>query len=138
MADTPAATAGDRLRERIQADLDANGVELDAKEVTLFERAQAVAGSIEKLEAVVEEEGPTTQGNRGTITHPALTEIRHLSALLKSLLAGITLKAAPADAKSKRGCATSRARWDGRGGNVQSLAVERPPTSRKRVLPEAI
>ncbi len=130
-------TAGDRLRRRIQAELDENEVKLDAKEVELFERAQAIADSIEQLEAVVAVEGPTTQGRRGTVTHPALTEIRHLSALIKSLLAGISTKAEPADAKTNRGRAAARARWDGRGGNFAAQREPRPEQP-PRVLPEAV
>lgn len=115
-------TAGDRLRYRIQAELDENDVELTAVELELFERAQAVANSIEALEAVIQEEGPTTKGRRGTITHPALTEVRHLSSLMKSLLTGIDTEGQDAaDSKSKRGRAAARARWDGRAGNVSSL-----------------
>ena len=113
-------SAGDRLRSRIQAELDENNVELDAKETELFERAQATADRIAELEAVIDREGVTTTGRRGTITHPCLTEVRHLSALMKSLLAGIDLEGQQsADAKTRR--ARSVARGHGRGGNVRSV-----------------
>jgi hypothetical protein len=55
-------SAGDRLRSRIQAELDENNVELDAKETELFERAQATADRIAELEAVIDREGVTTTG----------------------------------------------------------------------------
>jgi hypothetical protein len=119
----PHQTAGERLRDRIQAELDGNGVELDAKELELLERAQAAADSIEKLEAVIAEEGPTIKGRRGTIAHPALTEVRHLSALMKSLLAGIDTEGeAPAGSRTKRARSAANARWDGRGGNLRSVS----------------
>lgn len=79
-------TAGQRLRGRLQDDLDAAGMDLTGTELELADRAEAIADSIEQLEAVIQREGPTTQGRRGTITHPALTEVRHLSALLARIL----------------------------------------------------
>lgn len=144
---TPKSTAGERLRARIQAELDENGVELDAKELALFERAQATADRIEELEAVVRETGLTTKGHRGLIVSPVVTEIRQQSLLLKSLLAGFSLTVESADAKTNRGRAAANARWDGRGGNVQargggpaSKPDRRESTSPKRsgALPEAI
>jgi hypothetical protein len=49
---------------------------------------------------------------------PALTEIRHQAALLKSLLVGLAIEPQEgADAKTKKGRAAAAVRWDGRGGN---------------------
>jgi hypothetical protein len=108
-------TAGERLRSRIQAELDANEVVLDGRELEFLDRAVSVADSIESLEDVVDREGPTTKGNRGTITHPALTEIRHLTIVLHRLLGSIDFegRADAPDAKSKRGQAAAHARWRG-------------------------
>ncbi len=113
-------TAGERLRARIQKELDRNEVELDGRELEFLDRAVAVADGIEALEAVVALEGPTTKGHRGTITHPALTEIRQLTLALHRLLGSIDFEAkrAAPDAKSRRGSAAAQSRWSGRGGNV--------------------
>jgi hypothetical protein len=109
-------TAGERLRQRIQAELDENGIELDGRELEFLDRAVAIADSIDALEAVVAKEGPTTKGNRGTITHPALTEIRHLSLALHRLLSSLDLvgkngQPKAADAATRRGRSAASARW---------------------------
>jgi Phage terminase, small subunit len=111
-------TAGERLRARVQSDLDAEGLELTGIEQELVDRACDTADRIAELEAVVEEYGPTTKGHRGLIVSPALTEIRHQAALLKSLLVGLAIEPQEgADAKTKKGRAAAAVRWDGRGGN---------------------
>jgi arginine deiminase len=107
-------TAGDRLKERIEADLKVAGLELTGIEEELVEKCIATADRIEVLEAVVEEHGPTTKGNRGLIVSPALTEIRHQTALLKSLLSGLRLDEDADEvnaAKSKAGRAGAAAKW---------------------------
>jgi hypothetical protein len=112
--------ARDTLRARIQGDLDEAGLELTGIEKEVLDRALATAEGIERLEAVITVEGVTTKGNRGTITHPALTEIRHLNvlqhSLLKTLMASIEA-AQKVGTASERGRKAARARWDGRGGN---------------------
>jgi hypothetical protein len=112
------STAGERLRRRVQADLDHNRVMLTGVEEELLDRAVGIADSIEQLEAVIAAEGPTTKGNRGTITHPALTEVRHLSLALHRILTSIDAegtKDAAADAKAQRARSTA---WTGRRGNA--------------------
>jgi hypothetical protein len=105
-------TAGQRLRGRLQTDLDAAGVDLTGTELELADRAEAIANSIEQLEAVIALEGPTTQGRRGTITHPALTEVRHLSALLARILGQLKVPDDEEPAKAHKG--------PGRGGTRAS------------------
>ncbi len=137
-------TAGERLRERIDADLLAEGLELSGVEEELVDKAVATADRIEDLEAVVEENGSTTKGTRGLIVSPAITEIRHQSALLKSLLGGLRLGEDVAAAKlSKSKSAAGRAgaakKWAGRGGShVAQPDKAEGPAPAPRVLPEAI
>lgn len=132
-------TAGGNLRTRIQAELDENGVTLGAVESELFERACKTADRVEQLEAVIDHEGVTTKGVRGTITHPALTEVRHLQALVKSLLLAIDTKLTPADAKTKAGRAAAAARWKlTPRDRVTVLPGGREAPRTERIIPEAI
>jgi hypothetical protein len=108
--------AGQRLLERIQDDLKAERLELTGVEQELVDRAVSIARHIEALERVVEETGPTTRGHRGLIVSPALTEIRHMSGLLKILLGGLRIEDPDAVnvAKSQAGKAGAAAKWGGR------------------------
>lgn len=143
MPDTPQdISAGELLRASLQADLDANHVTLDAAERALLDRACAVADRIQALEGVIAEHGLTTTGRRGLIVSPAVTEVRHQGALLKSLLAGIRLRAESADSKSKKGRAAAQSRWARATGptplsklpGADRTAAHRP----ERVIPEAM
>lgn len=117
--------AGKRLWRSILADL-SDGWELDARELHLLRRACRCADELDKLEAVVDREGPTVDGSRGQVTvHPALSEARQLRLVQLRLLAEIELadpkaagqSATPAQARARK---AAESRWAGhvrRGGD---------------------
>jgi hypothetical protein len=90
------------------------GLEFDAREMALLERACTCADAVEALDQVVAEEGPTTTGSRGqTVVHPALQESRLQKIVLLRLLKALDLAAdsddeTPAQTRARH---AARARW---------------------------
>ena len=118
-------TAGQRLTASILADLEAEDLEPDSRELELLARAAVAADRIEELEAVVRREGSTYTTKDGLVCpSPLLAEIRLQDAVLTRNLRGIVLEAkneAGKDAaKSRAGMASWRAR---QSRNITSVGV---------------
>lgn len=117
-------TPGELLRQRIEAEADEAGGELDGREQHLLDLAVVAADNIAALEEVVAAEGVTSTGARGqTVIHPALSEARQQKLVLARLLSGIDLvgnAAAPGSA-SARAAKAARASH-GTRASIRSLA----------------
>ena len=118
-------TAGQRLTASILADLEAEDLEPDSRELELLTRAAVAADRIEELEAVVRREGSTYTTKDGLVCpSPLLAEIRLQDAVLTRNLRGIVMEAKNENgkdaAKSRAGMASWRAR---QSRNITSVGV---------------
>lgn len=110
------ATAGQALTESILADMAAEDLDPDSREVELLARAATAADRIEELEAVVRRQGSTYADKNGLVKpSPILQEIRAQDQILMQALRGIKLEAPVTAAgknaaKSRAGQASWRAR----------------------------
>jgi hypothetical protein len=122
---TKKLSAGDQLVADILADLDAEGLEPDARESALLERARQVANKIELLEAAVAMAGLTYVDKEGTVRpSPILAELRSSSLVLARCLNGIQMDAGKRGVdpiKSKAG----KASWAARSGGDNRGAIQR-------------
>ncbi|MGO8964994.1 ArsR/SmtB family transcription factor [Mycobacterium sp.] len=88
-------TAGEELVTRLRAELDAKGLEADAREEGLLIQIAQVADDIAELRQLVDAEGqtfpPATRGGVPRL-HPAVAEIRQSRAVLARLLSQISLE----------------------------------------------
>ena len=107
---------GKALWKTITGDLSA-GWQLDSRELHLLERACRVEDEMRKLEAVVDQDGPTSRGSAGQLTvHPAILEGRQLKLAQLRLLSSLELED-PAAARvgatpaSKRARRAAESRW---------------------------
>lgn len=114
---------GKALWKAILSDL-SDGWELDRRELHLLERACRVEDEMRKLEAVVDEEGPTSRGSAGQLTvHPAILEGRQLKLAQLRLLAALELED-PAQSRvgatpaSKRARKAAESRWGRQTGEA--------------------
>lgn len=118
-------SAGDKLVADILADLDAEGLEPDARESALLERARQVADKIAALEVAVEAAGPIYVDKDGVVRpSPILAELRSSSLVLARCLNGIQLDAGRQGKdpiKSKAG----QASWAARSGGDNRGAIKR-------------
>lgn len=123
---TSKQTAGQRLTADILADLDAEDLEPDSREMELLTRAAVAADRIEQLEAVVAREGSTFVNAKTGVTWPSplLAEIRLQDAVLTRNLRGIGMEAkneaGKNAAKSRAGHASWRAR---QARNIPSVGI---------------
>jgi P27 family predicted phage terminase small subunit len=108
--------AGKALWRSILGDLDP-GWELDARELHLLRRACRCADELDRLEKVVDKDGPTVAGSRGQVNvHPAIAEARQLRLVQLRLLSALELvdpqtairSATPAQARARK---AAEARW---------------------------
>ena len=118
-------SAGQRLTASILADLEAQDLEPDSREMELLTRAAVAADRIEELEAVVRREGSTYTTKDGVVCpSPLLAEIRLQDAVLTRNLRGIVMEAKNENgkdaAKSRAGMASWRAR---QSRNITSVGV---------------
>jgi len=107
-------TAGDKLVEDILADLAAQGLRPDSREVALLARARHAANQLAELETVLDTDGSTYIDKNGRARpSPLLSEIRAQATILARNLGGIQMTA-PSEAKSiahqRAGAASWRAR----------------------------
>lgn len=111
---THPTTAGELLRQRIQQELELNGVELDNRELSWLDQACAIADLIASLEAKLAEDGPTLPDGR---ISPVVVELRlsreSLLRFTKSL--DLTGNGASSTAASAHGRAAANKRWAHRG-----------------------
>ena len=91
----PSTGAGEELVAKIRAELDAKGLEPDAREEGLLIQIAQVADDIAELRGIVDAEGqtfpPATKGGVPRL-HPAVAEIRQSRAVLARLLSQISLE----------------------------------------------
>jgi hypothetical protein len=127
MTMTKKQTAGEKLLAEILADLDAEGLEPDARESALLERAHQVADKIEALEVGVAKAGLTFVGKDGvTRPSPILAELRSSSLVPARCFNGIQMDAGRQGKgkdpiKSKAG----KASWAARSGGENRGAIQR-------------
>jgi hypothetical protein len=85
---------GERLRERIADEYEHNGTEPDGREAEMIDRAAATADLIAELEALLDRDGPTSEGSAGqTVLHPAVAELRQQRSALQRFLAALDFSA---------------------------------------------
>jgi hypothetical protein len=98
------------------------GIEYDARELALLERACTCADAIDALDRVVAAEGTTTTGSRGqTVVHPALQESRQQKLVILRLLTALDLPAEDAaeTPAQKRARLAAESRWARRSQGAQ-------------------
>lgn len=97
-------SAGEILRDRINQDLQAINCDLTGKEEQLLDTAVSISDRIEALERDIDEHGLYTEGSKGRVLNPSVTEVRQQQSLLKGIMyqLDLTPEEAP-DAKSQRG-----------------------------------
>ena len=114
-------TAGAKLRQDIQSELDENDVVLDSKEAALFEQAVQTAELLEALERSIQESGPTVPDPKtGAPTiAPAVVEARLQRQVLQRLLGGLDLegRGSSGSPASQHGRMAANKRWQGHNAN---------------------
>jgi hypothetical protein len=113
-------SAGDKLVEKILADLREQRLQPDSREAELLERARAMADRIEELETLVAVEGMTYTDKSSVVRPtPLLSEIRQSTIVLTRCLNAIQFNDEPShkDPTKQR---AGRASWAAR--NVQPPA----------------
>jgi hypothetical protein len=118
--------AGDKLVAAILADLEAEGLEPDARESALLERARQAANKIEALEAAVAASGLTYLDAKAGCVRPSpiLAEIRSTTLVLARCLNGVQMdseRQGKDPVKSKAG----QASWAARSGGDNRGAIQR-------------
>lgn len=102
--------AGADLVARITAEMQANGLEPDAKETELLAVAEGLADRLADLEQDIEEDGRSMVLTSGRIVmNPAVAESRMTRTSLATVLTKISMSEAPAIDRVKQ--AASKARW---------------------------
>lgn len=111
-------TPGEQLRERIATEYEHNGTEPDGREAEMIDRAAATADLIAELEAVLDRDGPTTEGSAGqTVLHPAVPELRQQRAALQRFLSALDFSADGGKQAVSAGARhAANARWKKRPG----------------------
>jgi len=110
------STAGEQLRQRIEAEAATNSLALDNREQALLDQACNLADTIAMLELALVDEPPVTRSQRGqSIVSPLITELRQSRLALLRLLGAIDLHGAAAPTASQRGRHAANARWHGHG-----------------------
>jgi hypothetical protein len=110
---TPQPRAGDELVAAIIADMSAEHLTPDARELELLDKARLAANKIEMLEAAVAEAGLTYRDKDGVVRpSPLLSEIRSTTLVLQRCLAPLQLtpEAVKDAAKQRAGQASWAAR----------------------------
>ncbi len=107
---------GKKLFRAILRDIDADW-QLDARELTLLERAGRCADDLDKLEKAIDKDGIMVEGSQGQRrVHPALAEARQLRLVQLRLLSAIEMvdpqahkrSATPAQARARH---AAEVRW---------------------------
>lgn len=110
---TDQQTTGAALVARLRAEMAAEGLEPDAREVELLSIAEDLQNRVSDLERAVALEGMTSLSDSGVIRlHPAVGEARQTRLALARVLRGVQVQR---DAKDKQKQAAARVRWDRRG-----------------------
>jgi hypothetical protein len=103
--------AGEQLVARLRAELDAKGLEPDAREEGLLLQIRQVADEIAELRQTIDAEGhtfaPATKGGPPRV-HPLIAEVRQLRSLLGRLLQQISLEESTRNPVKARAAAS---RW---------------------------
>lgn len=105
--------AGPELVAAIMADVAAEGLELDAREVDLLQRAGRAADVVASLETILSKCGRTFTDKDGVVRpSPLLAEIRQQTLIITRCLGGIALESGKLvdPAKSRAGKASWAAR----------------------------
>lgn len=85
--------SGAALVARIRADMVAEGLEPDGREVELLSLAEDLQDRIVELEAAITAEGLTSVSKGGLVRlHPAVAEVRQTRAALARVLSGVQLQ----------------------------------------------
>ena len=113
------STPGDKLVASILADLEAQGLRPDAREVALLARARHAVNQIADLELVLVVNGSTYLDKDGLARpSPVLNEIRQQTSVLARVLSGVQM-VAPAEAKSLAHQRAGAASWNARIARAQ-------------------
>lgn len=110
-----ATTAGERLRERLDAAL-VGGVEWDERESVLLNLASAQADDVDRLERLLATQGPTVTGSTGQERlNPVFTEVRQARLALSRLLQEVRLPdESTGVVRNVAKVRAARSRWDRR------------------------
>jgi hypothetical protein len=102
-------SSGAALVARLTAEMDAEDLEPDAKEVELLTIAEALQDRIVELESVIESEGLSITSKSGVVhLNPAVGEARQTRAALARVISGIQLRDDGKDPTKQR---AANARW---------------------------
>ncbi len=112
----PPASPGERMVTEIRAEMAAEGVEPDAKEIALLDTARQLVDRMDALERIIGTDGEMIVTPTGQLrVHPAVTEHRQIAATLPKVLAGIVVgDTATGAGKDPAKVRAARTRWNNR------------------------
>lgn len=112
-------TPGVALVTRIRADMKAEGLEPDGREVELLAIAEGLADRLAELEAAIKADGLSSTSKGGIVRlHPAVAEARQTRTSLARVLAGIQMTDDSRDPTKQK---AAQSRW--RAHNAAKRAV---------------
>lgn len=105
---------GAALVARIRAEMAAEGLEPDGREIELLAIAAELQDRVCELETAISRDGMTSTSESGVVRlHPAVGEVRQSRLALTRVLRGIQVQR---DAKDRLKQKAAYARWDKRNG----------------------
>jgi hypothetical protein len=101
--------AGKRLVASIVDDMRAHRLQPDAKELALLQVAGDLADQLEGLKRSINRDGYTTELKSGRlVVHPAVSQMRQVSATMAQVLQGVSMSAEPAVDRRRQRAANMR------------------------------